>query len=51
VLAAPTFVPRWDDLEMADVLPSVRALQSTHFALYEALALARDSLVRADRRD
>jgi uncharacterized SAM-binding protein YcdF (DUF218 family) len=51
VLAAPTFVPRWDDLEIADFLPSVRALQSTHFAVYEALALARDSVLRADRRD
>ena len=44
VLPAPTLVPRWDDIEVADWLPNPAALYTTHFALYEALALVRDTL-------
>jgi len=44
VLPAPTQVPRWDDMEVADWLPSPAALYATHFALYEVLALVRDAL-------
>jgi len=44
VIAAPTQIPRWDELEAADFLPSVGALYTAHFALYELLALARDAL-------
>lgn len=44
VYVAPTQVPRWDLLELADVLPSAAALQTNYYALYEVLALARDSL-------
>lgn len=44
VIAAPTQVPRWDDLEVADFLPSVGALHTAHFATYELLALGRDRL-------
>lgn len=42
VIAAPTQVPRWDKLGMADFLPSAIALGVSHFALYEVLALCRD---------
>jgi uncharacterized SAM-binding protein YcdF (DUF218 family) len=44
VLPAPTQVPRWDEVEMADWLPNPVALSTTHFALYEVLALVRDAL-------
>ena len=44
VIPAPTQVPRWDDVEMADWLPNPFALYTTHFALYEVLALVRDAL-------
>lgn len=47
VIAAPTQVPRWDEIELADFLPSAGALQTTHFALYELLALARDAVARS----
>jgi uncharacterized SAM-binding protein YcdF (DUF218 family) len=43
VVAAPTQVPRWDDLQLSDFLPAVAALQASHFALYEILALGRDA--------
>lgn len=43
VVAAPTQVPRWDDPRVADFLPGAAALQSSHYALYEILALGRDA--------
>lgn len=43
VVAAPTQLPRRDDLEVADFLPSVAALTASHYSLYEILALARDA--------
>jgi uncharacterized SAM-binding protein YcdF (DUF218 family) len=46
VIAAPTQVPGQDSLEAADFLPSVVALATSHYALYETLALARDVAVR-----
>jgi uncharacterized SAM-binding protein YcdF (DUF218 family) len=45
VFAAPTQVPRWGLLELSDFLPSAAALQTTYYALYEVLALARDRLL------
>lgn len=42
VLAAPTQVPRWDDLGIADVLPSAAAFYTIHFDAYELLAAARE---------
>ena len=47
VIAAPTHVPRWDDLSVGDFLPSAAALYTSYFAAYELLALARDSLIEA----
>ena len=44
VLPAPTQVPRWESVEMSDWLPNPVALYTTHFALYEVLALVRDAL-------
>jgi uncharacterized SAM-binding protein YcdF (DUF218 family) len=44
VIAAPTQVPRWDDVEMTDWLPNPAALYTIHFAMYEVLALVRDAL-------
>jgi uncharacterized SAM-binding protein YcdF (DUF218 family) len=44
VVAAPTHVPRWDGIELQSLLPDARALVTTHYALYEALALVRDRL-------
>lgn len=46
VIAAPTQVPRWDEQELLDFLPSVGALSTSHFAIYELLALARDAISR-----
>ena len=46
VLPAPTLVPRLDLLEAGDFLPSAAALLTSHLALYETLALARDALAR-----
>ena len=46
VIAAPTQVPGRDDPEVADFLPSVAALATSHYSLYEALALARDAAGR-----
>jgi uncharacterized SAM-binding protein YcdF (DUF218 family) len=43
VTPAPTHVPTWESIELADFLPNVGALLSSHYALYEALALARDA--------
>jgi len=43
VIAAPTQVPRWGDIELSDLLPSAAALYTSHFALYEILALGRDA--------
>ena len=43
VTAAPTFVPTWESVELADFLPNVGALVTSHYAFYEALALARDA--------
>ena len=45
VIPAPTLVQRWDDVELRDFLPSASALQTTHYASYELLALCRDLLV------
>ncbi len=45
VIAAPTHVPRWDDLSTGDFLPSAAALYTSHFAAYELLALVRDSVI------
>jgi uncharacterized SAM-binding protein YcdF (DUF218 family) len=42
VLMAPTQVPRWDRLEAGDFLPSAAALATSHYCLYEALAILRD---------
>jgi uncharacterized SAM-binding protein YcdF (DUF218 family) len=44
VIAAPTQVPRWDELAVADFLPSAGALLTSSYALYEFLALARDTV-------
>jgi uncharacterized SAM-binding protein YcdF (DUF218 family) len=44
VMPAPTHVPTWESLDLADFLPNVGALYTSHFALYEALALARDAV-------
>lgn len=44
VFAAPTQVPRWEGLTLSDFLPSAAALLTSHFALYEALALGRDAV-------
>jgi len=44
VIAAPTQVPRWDGLEVADLLPSASALHTSHLALYEVLALVREAI-------
>jgi uncharacterized SAM-binding protein YcdF (DUF218 family) len=41
VIAAPTFVSRWDELRAADFLPSMAALHLSYYGLYEVLALAR----------
>jgi uncharacterized SAM-binding protein YcdF (DUF218 family) len=50
VIAAPTQVPRWEDVEMTDWLPNPVALYTSHFVLYEVLALVRDAFVPlADR--
>ena len=43
VIAAPTHVPRWDSLDFSDFLPSSGALLTSHFCLYEALALMREA--------
>lgn len=45
VVAAPTMVPGREDPELADFLPSAAALSTSHFAIYEALALLRDLVV------
>jgi len=45
VLAAPTQIPSWGQPGIADFLPSVGALYTSYFALYELLALIRDALV------
>lgn len=46
VTAAPTGVPRWDTpLGAGDFLPSVAALYTSFFALYEMLASGRDAAV------
>jgi uncharacterized SAM-binding protein YcdF (DUF218 family) len=50
VIAAPTQVPRWDDVEMTDWLPNPVALYTAHFALYEVLALVRDAFVQLPNR-
>lgn len=44
VFAAPTQVPRWESLTLSDFLPSAAALLTSHFALYETLALGRDAV-------
>lgn len=44
VVPAPTQVPRSDELEVSDFLPNVTALYTAHFALYELLALACDTI-------
>jgi uncharacterized SAM-binding protein YcdF (DUF218 family) len=44
VLPAPIQVPRWERVDLVDFLPSVGALWTAHFALYELLALLRDSV-------
>jgi uncharacterized SAM-binding protein YcdF (DUF218 family) len=46
VIAGPIQVPRWDRLELSDLFPSVGALYTSHFALYEILALGRDAFKR-----
>ena len=46
VIAAATQVPGRGDPELADFLPSVAALATSHYALYEVLALARDAVGR-----
>jgi uncharacterized SAM-binding protein YcdF (DUF218 family) len=45
VVAAPTLVPGPDEPEPADFLPSVVALATSHYALYEAASLLRDTLL------
>jgi len=44
VLAAPTQIPSWGRPGIVDFLPSVGALYTSYYALYEALALTRDTL-------
>ena len=52
VLAAPTQVPRWAEIELADLLPSIGALYTSHFGLYEVLAEGREEVCRLiDCRD
>ncbi len=46
VIAAPTQLPGPGRPEVADFLPSVAALATSHYSLYEALALARDAARR-----
>ncbi len=47
VVAAPTLLPRRDgDTDVAEFLPSFSAVATSHYALYEALALARDAAAR-----
>jgi uncharacterized SAM-binding protein YcdF (DUF218 family) len=46
VIAAPTLVPGREAPELADFLPSASALATSHFALYEAAGLARDTVRR-----
>ena len=46
VISAPTQVPRWDEMEPSDFLPSAGALCTSHFAMYEVLALLRDAISR-----
>jgi uncharacterized SAM-binding protein YcdF (DUF218 family) len=43
VVAAPTLVPRCEHPELADLLPHVGALYTTHFVVYEMLAIWRDA--------
>lgn len=43
VITAPTQIARARKLKASDFLPDVNALATVHFALYEFLALARDS--------
>lgn len=50
VVRAPTQVPNWDDVELADFLPNIGALQTAHYATYEFVALARDRLVAVASR-
>jgi uncharacterized SAM-binding protein YcdF (DUF218 family) len=45
--AAPTQVPRWDDLGLGDFLPSAAALHTSHYATYELVALVRDAVTEA----
>lgn len=52
VIAAPTQIARPKQLRASDFLPDVNALVTVHFALYEFLALARDSaLGQPDRTE
>ena len=44
VVPAPTHVPTWESVELADFLPSIGALYTSHYALYETLALMRDAV-------
>lgn len=46
VVSAPTQVPRWDLLRIGDFVPNAWALGTSHFALYELLALGRELLFR-----
>lgn len=50
VIAAPTQVARSDELELSDFLPSATALATSHFCLYEFLALVRDAGMRSMAR-
>lgn len=45
VIAAPTQVPRWGDVEASDFLPSATSMVITHYALYEFCALLRDAVL------
>ena len=44
VIAAPTQVTRGEELGLSDFLPSAAAMSTAHFAVYEAMALIRNSL-------
>jgi len=50
VVSAPTQVPNWDGVGLADFLPNVGALHTAHYAAYELVALARIRLVAATSR-
>jgi uncharacterized SAM-binding protein YcdF (DUF218 family) len=48
VVPAPTDVVRWSETGTGDFLPNPVALVRSHFAAYEAIALARDRLLRSE---